>query len=180
VEKAAEVRSEVEVLRNALKEVKELAEGVQKKATSTEAQLEAEVSTLRTAPVLPAPAPSAEPPAVLPSGWNFATVPDFPKVFEDFKKNNLLFCGAEAATGSVVGTFTALRRGPEHSYCDFGQKLEHLRGFTHVEWDSTSYGKVDPSLKSFLFTLKNTHNVPARRFALKAEEKDQPNFSCNF
>jgi hypothetical protein len=26
-------------------------------------------------------------------------------------------------------------------------------------------------LKSFLFTLKNPHNIPARRFALKAEEK---------
>jgi hypothetical protein len=29
------------------------------------------------------------------------------------------------------------------------------------------------SLKSFLFTLKNRHNTPARRFALKAEKKQR-------
>jgi hypothetical protein len=33
--------------------------------------------------------------------------------------------------------------------------------------------KADPSLKSFVFTLKNRQNVPARRFALKAEMKDK-------
>jgi hypothetical protein len=33
--------------------------------------------------------------------------------------------------------------------------------------------KADPSLKSFLFTLKNPHNSPARKFALKAEAQDK-------
>jgi hypothetical protein len=48
-------------------------------------------------------------------------------------------------------------------------------GFTPVEWESSNprKDKADPSLKSFLFTLKNPHNVPARRFALKAEKKDR-------
>jgi hypothetical protein len=32
---------------------------------------------------------------------------------------------------------------------------------------------VDPSLKSFVFTLKNPHDVSPRRFALKAEKKDR-------
>jgi hypothetical protein len=32
--------------------------------------------------------------------------------------------------------------------------------------------KADPGLKSFLFALKNPRNLPARRFGLKAEEKD--------
>jgi hypothetical protein len=32
--------------------------------------------------------------------------------------------------------------------------------------------KADLSLKSFLFTLKNPHNFQARKFALKAKEKD--------
>jgi hypothetical protein len=54
-------------------------------------------------------------------------------------------------------------------------------GFTPVEWETrkwnhkkkneTNLRKVDLSLKSFLFTLKNPHNVPARRFALKTEKK---------
>jgi hypothetical protein len=53
-------------------------------------------------------------------------------------------------------------------------------GFTPVEWESrkpksqyTTFNcwKADGSQTSFLFTLKNPHNIPARRFALKAERK---------
>jgi hypothetical protein len=43
-----------------------------------------------------------------------------------------------------------------------------------VEWESPSVYykyKADPSLKSFLFTLKNPHNVPARKFALREKDK---------
>jgi hypothetical protein len=43
-----------------------------------------------------------------------------------------------------------------------------------VKWESgREHSKADYSLKSFLFTLKNPHNIPARRFALKAEKKRQ-------
>jgi hypothetical protein len=48
-------------------------------------------------------------------------------------------------------------------------------GFTPLKWESRTdlpYIKADPSLKRFVFTLKNPHNVPARRFALKDEEKN--------
>jgi hypothetical protein len=44
------------------------------------------------------------------------------------------------------------------------------------EWNG-KYGKndnrskADDSLRSFVFTLKNPDNIPARKFALKAEEK---------
>jgi hypothetical protein len=105
----AEVRSHVDNLGNALRGVRELAEGAQKKAESTEAhlgrlaRLEAEVSALRTAPVVPALAPPITPPAVvpissapastspasavfIPSRWNSTIVPDFPKLFEDFRE----------------------------------------------------------------------------------------------
>jgi hypothetical protein len=44
-------------------------------------------------------------------------------------------------------------------------------GFTPVEWDSTSSWKADDSLRSFLFTLKNPHNIPAMRFTLNAQRK---------
>jgi hypothetical protein len=48
-------------------------------------------------------------------------------------------------------------------------------GFTPVEWESNVWGehKADDSQKSFLFTLKNPHNIPARRFALKDDWKHQ-------
>jgi hypothetical protein len=44
-------------------------------------------------------------------------------------------------------------------------------GFIPVEWESQYCVKADDNLKSFLFTLKNPHNVPARKFALDAEKK---------
>jgi hypothetical protein len=50
-----------------------------------------------------------------------------------------------------------------------------------VEWESAVWNgkgwiqdncwKVDESLRSFLFTLKNPHNISARRFALKSDKK---------
>jgi hypothetical protein len=40
-----------------------------------------------------------------------------------------------------------------------------------VKWESRGGCKTDDSLKSFLFTLKNPQNIPARRFALKIEKK---------
>jgi hypothetical protein len=48
-------------------------------------------------------------------------------------------------------------------------------GFTPVEWESIAFSthKADPSLKSFLFTLRNPHNFPPRRFALNPEKKDE-------
>jgi hypothetical protein len=49
-------------------------------------------------------------------------------------------------------------------------------GFTPVEWETRSespYVTADPSLKGFIFTLKNPHDAPARRFALKAEKKGE-------
>jgi hypothetical protein len=56
-------------------------------------------------------------------------------------------------------------------------------GFTPLEWESRVWNrkhgaednivKADPRLMSFLFTLKNPHNFPARTFPLKYEKKDR-------
>jgi hypothetical protein len=113
--------------------------------------------------------------AVAPSplGWNSAIVPDFPKLFEDFKRQQFTLLWRGSRDGFGASDF--------HSRCDghpntltviLDTKGNIFGGFTPVKWYSRSYGKADPSLKSFLFTLKNPHNVPTRRFALKAEKKD--------
>jgi hypothetical protein len=44
-------------------------------------------------------------------------------------------------------------------------------GFTPLPWESDKKRKYDGSLKSFIFTRKNLHNTPARKFALKAQQK---------
>jgi hypothetical protein len=131
-------------------------------------------------PIASAPAPTVPASAAfIPSGWHSAIVPDFPELFEDFKEKQfaLLWRGSRDGFG----------RGDFHSRCD-----EHpntltvildtdgniFGGFTPLKWDSRSKLNADPSLKSFLFTLKNPHNVMARRFALKAEKRQRA-ISCD-
>jgi hypothetical protein len=184
----AEVRSEVETQHNALREVRELAEGAQTKAASTEVhlgrvgRLEAEVWALKTRPVdeirsevdhlrmaLREVRELAEP-----VGWNSAILPDFPKLFERFKKKQFTLLWRGSRDGFGCGDF--------HGCCDghpniltviLDTKGNIFGGFTPVEWESSWTDKADPSLKSFLFTLKNPHNFPARKFVLKAEKNKE-------
>jgi hypothetical protein len=46
-------------------------------------------------------------------------------------------------------------------------------GVTPVKWESQDcHFNADDNLKSFLFRLENPHNIPARKFAVNAENKD--------
>jgi hypothetical protein len=108
-------------------------------------------------------------------------VPDFPAIFAEFKAKrfNILWRGSR--DGFAAREF--------HNRCDgYANTLAVILdtdgnifgGFTPVKWESREFkgdgsnlNKADPSLKSFIFTLKNPHNFPARRFALKAEAKDR-------
>jgi hypothetical protein len=201
----------------------ELSQHLQAQESSSEAllgrvgRLEAELSALQTASALPlasppsrsvsqavvpiasAPAPTSPASAVAraPSGWNSAIVPDFPTLFEDFKRKRFALLWRGSRDGFGARDF--------HNRCDWHPNTltvvldtegNIFGGFTPVEWESRKWNgrrgkgsncfKADPSLKSFLFTLKNPHNVPARRFPLMAKAKevaiqddsnDGPNFN---
>jgi hypothetical protein len=105
-----------------------------------------------------------------------AIISDFPEIFAEFRGKwfSLLWRGGRDGFG----------RGDFHRRCDGHANTltvildtnGNIFGcFTPVEWELPHQGKLkaDASLKSFLFTLKNPHNVPARRFALKAEKKNE-------
>jgi hypothetical protein len=144
---------------------------------------------------VPPPSPSSLPPLAAPkptassarapprSEWNSAIVTDFPKLFEDFKEKQFALLWRGSRDGFGARDF--------HHCCDGHPNTltvildtdgNRFGGFTPVEWESRKWnmklgnennlGKADPSLRSFLFTLKNPHNVPAQRFALKAEKKE--------
>jgi hypothetical protein len=106
--------------------------------------------------------------------WDPAIVHDFPKLFENFKKKifNLLWRGSR--DGFRAQSF----HSPCHGYKSTLTVILDTHGnifggFTPVKWVSNSFDMTAPSLNSFLFTLKNPHNVPPRRFALKAKANDQ-------
>jgi hypothetical protein len=139
------VQSEVEPLRNASREVRELAE---------------------------------------PVGWNSAIVTQFPKLFENFKKKQFALLWRGSRNGFHIYDF--------HGRCDWHPNTLSVildtqgnifGGFTRLKWESRKWNmgnsnndnrfKADPSPKNFLFMLKNLLNVPARRFALKAEKKER-------
>jgi hypothetical protein len=44
-------------------------------------------------------------------------------------------------------------------------------GFTPIPWDSSGTNKSDPSHTSFIFTLKNAHNISPRTFTLSNSSK---------
>jgi hypothetical protein len=120
--------------------------------------------------VPPAPAAGVPTPA---TGWASLIVANLPALFADlrWKRSTLLWRGSR--DGFRARDFHVRCDGHANTLTLILDKEGNIfGGFTPVEGDSTSNCcKADPSLKSFLFTLKNPHNVSARRFALKAEWK---------
>jgi hypothetical protein len=119
------------------------------------------------------------------TGLDSAIVSGLPFLFSEFrgKRFSLLWRGGRDCFGAW----------DFHNLCDGHANTLTLiedtngnifGGLTPVEWESREWNenepinmfKADASLKSFLFTLKNPHNVPARRFALKAEKQDEAIF----
>jgi hypothetical protein len=130
-------------------------------------------------PVSRPPGPAQTAPAAAATAPALASVivADFPDIFAEFrgKRFSLLWRGGRDGAGDFhnrcdghANTLTVILDTDDNV---FG-------GFTPVKWESrvwnwNSCRKADKSLTSFIFTLHNPHNVPARRFALKAEKKDE-------
>jgi uncharacterized coiled-coil protein SlyX len=128
------------------------------------------------APPPPAPAtpsPSAAPTVPgTPARLESRITPQFPPLFDEFRAK----CFKLLWRGSRDG-FTAQEF---HRRCDGRANTLTLiadtdgnvfGGFTPVKWENSGGYKGDESLRSFLFTLRNPHGVPPRKFALKAEKK---------
>jgi hypothetical protein len=184
-ERMQQCNCEIASLRTELSRHMRLAESSSEALLGRVLRLEAGVSAFGSlpqavVPITSAPVPTSPASAVfIPAGWNSAIVPDFPTLFEDFKEKQftLLWRGSRDGFGARVF----------HNRCDGHPNTltvildtdgNIFGGFTPVTWEShkKTPRKADPSLTSFLFTLKNPHNVPARRFALKAERKNEAIF----
>jgi hypothetical protein len=99
---------------------------------------------------------------------------DFPSIFSEFcyKTFDLLYRGSRDGFSSE----------DFHKRCDGHRNTltvildtngSVFGGFTPLAWDSVSQFKCDKNLTTFLFTLKNPHNITARKFMLKADQKSR-------
>jgi hypothetical protein len=123
-------------------------------------------------PPSPAPSrPSAQQPPV--PSFDSWIISGFPEIFAEFRKNQISLLWRGSRDGFKATEF--------HRRCDghantltviLDTKRNIFGGFTPVKWESKDGWNPDNSLKSFLFTLKNPHSIPARRFALNPEKKD--------
>jgi hypothetical protein len=105
-------------------------------------------------------------------------VSDFPPLFEEFrmKRFNLLWRGSR--DGFTAEEFHRRCDGHANTLTLILDTMGNVfGGFTPVEWEACPGGfipphnKIDESLQSFLFSLKNPHSVPPRKFVLKEEKK---------
>jgi hypothetical protein len=126
------------------------------------------------------PEPPAAPP--LPSPLDSLIISSLPPPLAEFRGKRFVLLCRGSRDGFGVQDF--------HGRCDRRASTLTLildtggnvfGGFTPLQWesrvwngkhdDANNLNKRDDSLKSFIFTLKNPHNRPARKFALKAEKK---------
>jgi hypothetical protein len=111
-------------------------------------------------------------------------ISDFLEIFTEFRGKHFELLWRGSRDGFAASEF--------HRRCDghpntltviLDTKGNIFGGFTPVKWESLKWNgkdgnednckKGDNSQKSFVFTLKNQHNVEAKRFALKAEKKEE-------
>jgi uncharacterized small protein (DUF1192 family) len=124
--------------------------------------------------------------------WNFSMfshlrshiISSFPDIFSEFQRKQFKLFWRGSRHTFLAQAF--------HNNCDGHRRTLTLildtngnifGGFTPVEWearvwnerngDESNTFKADHSLKSFLFTLKNPHNLGERKFMLKAEARNK-------
>jgi hypothetical protein len=133
-------------------------------------------------PQAPPPAPSAVALPAAPAGFASLIVADFPELFEDFgrKRFTLLWRGSRDGFGARGFHGRCNCHAPTLTLIE-DTEGNIFGGFMPVKWESQKHGiptswrlwyyKAGPSLKTFIFTLKNPHNYSARTFALKIENR---------
>jgi hypothetical protein len=116
-----------------------------------------------------------------PTGFNSLIVSDFPEIFAQLRGKRFSVLWRGTRDGFRARTFHRLCDGHANTLTVILDTDGNVFGsFTPVKWDSSrkklfgddkGFFKADDSLRSFLFTLRNPHNIPARRFALRGEWK---------
>jgi hypothetical protein len=98
-----------------------------------------------------------------------------PEIFTEFRGKRIALLWRGSRDGFNAGDFhRCCDRHPNTLTLIQDTSMNVFGGFSPVAWESpiVQSCKGDPSLKSFIFTLTNPHNVPPRKFSLKPEKGD--------
>jgi hypothetical protein len=98
-------------------------------------------------------------------------ISDFPEIFTEFRKKQFKILWRGSRDGFKAKDFHDRCNGHSNTLTVILDTNGNIfGGFTPLEWETPSpeccIPECDSSRKSFLFTLKNPHNIPARRFVL--------------
>jgi hypothetical protein len=124
-------------------------------------------------PVISAVQSSSQSPISLSPLLDSQIISDFPEIFTEFQDKQFSLRWRGGRDGFGVSEFH--HRRDDHAniltmILDTNGNI--FSGFTPSEWESDAlHSKVNNTQNSFLFTLKHSHNIPTRKFALKTEEK---------
>jgi hypothetical protein len=118
------------------------------------------------------------------AGWTSVIIPHVPKLFRDFRRRRFALLWRGGRDGFGTGEFHRLCDGHANTLTLIMDTDGNIfGGFTPVTWESRKWNgkdgeednrfKADTTLKSFLFTVKNPHNCPARKFGLNREKQGE-------
>jgi hypothetical protein len=107
-------------------------------------------------------------------------VSDFSDLFSEFRGKHFEILWRGSSDGFKVKEFHRRCDGHKNTVTVILDTEGNIfGGFTPVEWESGEpHYKADNTQKSFLFTVKNPHNIPRRRFMLKEDKKSRAIFCC--
>jgi hypothetical protein len=129
---------------------------------------------------VPPTAPAKHSPAALPSvpaqpaPLNSRIARDYPPLFEEFRTKRWVLLWRGSRDGFTARNFHRLCDGHANTLTLILDTDGNVfGGFTPAKCESSTSSKLkgDDTLWSFLFTLRNPHGVPPRKFALKKEKK---------
>jgi hypothetical protein len=107
-----------------------------------------------------------------PSSLDSLIIPDLPELFAEFRGQRFTLLWRGSRDGFGANEFHRLCDGHANTVTLIHDTEGNIfGGYTPVMWDSSTGKKADPSMKSFLFTLKNPYHLPERRFNLKVDKK---------
>jgi hypothetical protein len=98
-------------------------------------------------------------------------ISSIPSIFNHFGKKSYRFSYHGSRDGFDSRHFHDKINGHSQTITIGGYLGGYLGGYMVCEWDSSDSWKIDESQQSFLFTVKNPHNMPARKFPLKYDKK---------